>query len=90
MVQGRGDDALGPEAARAQLVHADARVDGVVAGADPVVGGRGHDETHPARAAGRAARQQPAEVRHARAAVRNYALQKKKKTQLFSRDFSVM
>jgi len=68
------DDALGPEAARAQLVHAHAGGQRVVAGPDPVAGRRGHDDADPARAARRAAAQLPAHVRHGAAAVRLYAL----------------
>lgn len=64
MVQGRGDDALGPQALGHQLVHPQAGGQAVVAGPDPVVGGRGHDQTHPAGAAGPAADQLPAHERH--------------------------
>lgn len=73
----RGDDALRPQSPGAQLVHADAGRQRVVAGPDPVVGGRGDDEPDPARAARRAADDLPAHERHG-AAVRFYALKKKK------------
>lgn len=79
MIERRGDDALCPETPGAQLVHADAGGHRVVAGPDPVVGGRGDDDPDPARAARHAAGQLPAHVRHT-AAVRFYALQRKKKT----------
>lgn len=64
----RGDDALGPQAPGAQLVHADARGQRVVAGSDPVVGCRGHDEADPSGAAGRGADNLPAHERHGAAA----------------------
>lgn len=62
VVKGRGDDALCPQASGAQLVHADAGGLGVVAGPDPVVGGRGHDHPHPAHSAGRGAKELPAHL----------------------------
>lgn len=64
MVERRGDDALGPEAPGAQLVHADAGSHRVVAGPDPVVGGGGDDDPDPTRTAGRAAGDLSAHVRH--------------------------
>lgn len=70
VVQRRGDRALRPQSPGTELVHADAGSQGVLAGPDPVVGGRGDDDPHPARTAGRAAGHQPAHVRHG-ATVRN-------------------
>lgn len=67
VVQRRGDDALGPQAPGAQLIHPDAGRHGVVAGPDPVVGGGGDDDADPARTAGRAAGDLPAHVRHGEA-----------------------
>jgi len=64
VVERRRDDALGPQALRAQLVQAHARRHAVVAGAHPVVGGGGHDEAHPARAARHGAGEMSAHVRH--------------------------
>lgn len=64
VVQGRGDDALGPQAFGHQLVHPQTGGQAVVAGSDPVVGGRGDDEAHPARTAGPAADDLPAHERH--------------------------
>lgn len=60
----RGDDALDPQTARAQLVRAQARGHRVVAGPDPVTGGRGHDQTDPAQTAGRGADDLSAPERH--------------------------
>lgn len=60
----RGDDALCPQAARAQLVRAQARGQRVVAGSDPVAGGRGHDQADPAHTAGRGADDLSAPERH--------------------------
>ncbi len=80
MIERGGDDALCPQSPGAQLVHADAGGHRVVAGPDPVVGGRGDDDPDPARAARRDAGELPAHVRHG-AAVRIYALYKQKKSQ---------
>jgi len=60
VVQRRGNYALCPEAPGPQVVHADTRSHRVVTGPDPVVGCRGDDETNPARAACKTARQLPA------------------------------
>lgn len=64
MGQWRGDDALSPQTTGAQLVHAHARRHRVVAGSDPVVGDRGHDDTDPARRCGCTAAQLSAHQRH--------------------------
>lgn len=64
VVEGRRHHALGPQAARAQLVHAQAGGHRVVARPDPVVGRRGEDEPDPTRAAPSDANQLPADVRH--------------------------
>lgn len=64
VVQGRGHDALGPQAFRHQLVLPQTDGQAVVAGTDPVVGGRGHDQAYPAHRAGPAADDLPAHERH--------------------------
>lgn len=64
VVQGWRDDALDPQAFGHQLVHPQTGGQAVVAGTDPVIGGRGDDEAHPARTAGPAANDLPAHERH--------------------------
>lgn len=59
-----GDDALDPQAAWAQLVRAQARGQCIVAGSDPVAGGRGHDQANPAQTAGHGADDLPAPESH--------------------------